>query len=358
LFNLIEKNENKDTGLWFTQYISSMMKCTIKKECHKEQIIKVFTAYSKMLKEQKKNRFQQNAARSVITGLQNYSETLKDEADIYTFMTHMGKKNPKKTVARMKTIIETGKLPEVEEYFTSRDHTEFDTLDELTSIYGIGPAKASHLVNECNVTSLSDLKEKLQQKSPDPLLKLTAAQTLGITHYQDLRTRIPRDEITSYEKRLKICLNKVDPEASICITGSYRRGESSSGDVDMLVSSPNVLDMSDIVASLSTMVIGVLAKGKKKSMLLTRLTKNSVVRHMDIIITSPAQYPFAQLYFTGSKVFNIQMRKHALQKGYTLNEYALTPNSSDIAEVPLMKTEEDIFTFLNYPYVVPTKRSV
>lgn len=333
------------------------MNCETHLICHKARILDVFTTYSKMLQEQKQNRFKVNAAKSIVKGLQYYPATLKNEEDIKSFMKHLGKKNAKKTVLRMLTIMEKGELPEVTEYFANRNHTKFDTLDELTSIYGIGPAKATYLMDKCGVTSLENLKEKLKQDNTKHALKLTQAQKLGVTHYQDLRTRIPRSEIKKYETKLKKCIQTIDPEANICITGSYRRGETSSGDVDMLVSSPNTINMEVIVEKLSSMVVGILAQGEKKSMLLTRLTNKSKVRHMDIIITSPTQYPFAQLYFTGSKMFNIRMRQHALQMGYTLNEYKLTNVSSDSPPAPAMYTEKDIFTFLDYPYVEPTKRS-
>ena len=37
------------------------------------------------------------------------------------------------------------------------------------------------------------------------------------------------------------------------------------------------------------------------------------------------QYYFGTLYFTGSDMFNKAMRQHALDKGFTLNEYCIRP---------------------------------
>ena len=37
------------------------------------------------------------------------------------------------------------------------------------------------------------------------------------------------------------------------------------------------------------------------------------------------QYFFGTLYFTGSDMFNKEMRTHALDKGFTLNEYCVRP---------------------------------
>ena len=40
------------------------------------------------------------------------------------------------------------------------------------------------------------------------------------------------------------------------------------------------------------------------------------------------QFYCAILYFTGSDMFNKTMRGHALEKGFTLNEYCLRPMGS------------------------------
>ena len=40
------------------------------------------------------------------------------------------------------------------------------------------------------------------------------------------------------------------------------------------------------------------------------------------------QYYCALMYFTGSDVFNKNLRAHALEEGFTLNEYSLRPLGS------------------------------
>ena len=91
-------------------------------------------------------------------------------------------------------------------------------------------------------------------------------------------------------------------------------------------------------------------------------------RHIDIIDTSPKNYPFAVLYFTGSGAFNANMRAHAIKEGYSLNEYELTekitkrPIKPEIIQSKIGKNsfenEEDIFKFLNYDYKTPEEREI
>jgi DNA polymerase/3'-5' exonuclease PolX len=81
--------------------------------------------------------------------------------------------------------------------------------------------------------------------------------------------------------------------------------------------------------------------------------------------TTPQEYPFAILYFTGSKDFNLMMRQVANDKGYTLNEYNIEKYSSDKKnrvkniidpEGEKIKVEKDIFEFLEMEYREPCDR--
>lgn len=361
--NLCANEKNEERNINHTT-IQINLKTSLKKQtkmsqaqdCKKKIILEQFSLYAKMLREQKKNRFKINAAQSIVKGLQMYPHEICNETDITTFLQYIGKKKAHKTVLRMTMILEKGCLEEVTSYFATRDNTTYDILDSLTAIYGIGPAKARFLHQECSISSLDDLIERVASKQNVEALKLTSAQQLGIRHHADLVQRIPRKEIQSYEKKIRKALHVIDTEITMCIAGSYRRGAKNSGDIDILLSGPNEINMKNVVHSISNMIVGVLAQGDKKAMILSRLTKRSRVRHMDIIITSPAQFPFAQLYFTGSKEFNIRMRKHALQKGYSLNEYDLTVVKSGTPTPPEMSTETDIFNFLEFEFVEPTNR--
>ena len=77
--------------------------------------------------------------------------------------------------------------------------------------------------------------------------------------------------------------------------------------------------------------------------------------------TSPEEYPFAVLYFTGSKTFNTVMRGNALKMGFSLNEHGIykkQPGKDKEEKVDqVFKDEKDIFTFLKMDYRGPTERS-
>ena len=68
------------------------------------------------------------------------------------------------------------------------------------------------------------------------------------------------------------------------------------------------------------------------------------------------QYFPALLHFTGSGFFNNQLRSYAIEKGFHLNETALT-RKGDSHPLPI-KSEKDIFDYLGVDYLTPEERSL
>jgi DNA polymerase/3'-5' exonuclease PolX len=149
------------------------------------------------------------------------------------------------------------------------------------------------------------------------------------------------------------------------IVGSFRRGSLDSGDIDVLVGFPAKMKEEEAQKHFSTFVqklqeskyiTDILALGPKKCMAVCRLP-NKKVRRLDLLLTNATEYPYALLYFTGSDKFNIQVRKNALELGYTLNEHSLRPIRENVLDVPMLKTEADILEFLKMEYVPPENRN-
>ena len=72
--------------------------------------------------------------------------------------------------------------------------------------------------------------------------------------------------------------------------------------------------------------------------------------------TSPEEYPFAVLYFTGSAEFNVKMRNDLLERGYTLNEYSVKFTNKTQKIDFSFKKEKDIFDYFDYEYLKPENR--
>ena len=98
-----------------------------------------------------------------------------------------------------------------------------------------------------------------------------------------------------------------------------------------------------------------LARGPSKYNGICRYGKNPC-RRIDIMYTKPEEYPFAVLYFTGSKEFNVKIRADLLERGMTLNEHSLKYTETKKPVDHKFVSEEDIFSYLGMEYVHPCDR--
>jgi DNA polymerase beta len=284
--------------------------------------------------------------------------------DIKEWFAVNGKKNPEKILKKIEEFIITGTIQEAE---LARKDPRVLSVIELTKIYGIGPAKAKELYQTHNIITLDDLAKLYSVNSKI----LNNKQAIGLKYFNELEQRIPRSEMDEYYTILNKLAKDIAPDMLLSINGSYRRGQSSSGDIDVLISGPegkNSIYRNKLKEQLIKLGIieEILADGQIKFMGITRLSKKHVARHMDLMDTSINTYPFAILYFTGSGGFNVIMRNKALALGYSLNEYCISDkNTKDAIPASLIYSkigknqfdnEKDIFKFLDMDYVEPSAR--
>jgi DNA polymerase beta len=186
--------------------------------------------------------------------------------------------------------------------------------------------------------------------------------------------KIPREEVQKAERILTAAAKHMNKDIVVTLCGSYRRGRPKSGDVDCLITHPDIKTMDDLennptnilakfvelLTNLDFLVDHLTDFGRSKYMGFCIIKqagkKQNTVRRIDIRFIPFDGYGASILYFTGSKTFNTQMRTHALSKGYSLNEYGLKRLSDNI--LISCKTEEEVFTILNYPYKKPEERDI
>ena len=213
------------------------------------------------------------------------------------------------------------------------------TLRLFKSIFGIGSVAAIKFYN-AGARSISDLTR----------FKLTTAQQIGVYYYNDLQERIPRPEMDLFRQFFSDTLDQHNVKWEIA--GSYRRGEVTSGDIDLLVEQSPGVTIDSIVQLFSTFgfILGSLAQGRVKYM---GVVKGLKARRMDIRLFSKETWPYALMYNTGSYQFNILCRQRAISLGIRLNEYSLTDTCG--IHYPAL-SERDIFNHLGLKYLAPEER--
>ena len=252
-------------------------------------------------------------------------------------------------LAKLQEYVDTGTL-------TVLENAKTNPMFIFTDVYGIGPKKASQLYKKHNVKTISELRKRKDELLND-------VQKKGLKYYEDILERIPRKEVDLYEKELKKIFDSVkNKDSTFQIMGSYRRGSSDSGDIDICISDPD--DDKELFNRFidalikKKILIEVLSRGNTKSLGVSRLDKNTA-RRIDFMFTKHKELAFALLYFTGSKEFNTVMRKRALDLGYSMNEhglYKMTNGKKGLKLETNFPTEKSVFDFMGMVYKGPTER--
>jgi len=310
----------------------------------KDRILKIFYALANHEKNNGEG-FKANAYYKSINGIKQF----QDDTDI--------------TVDNLKSIKGLGDklLGKVQEIMDTNTCSAYDMIKDIVDprtlfmgIHGIGPVKAAKLVKD-GFKTIEDLRN-----CPDLGKYLNDVQVKSLPYFEDLHKRIPREEIMNHEKYLKQIIEIYDiPPGSIkfCISGSYRRGQEDSGDIDILFSCKDKKKFTKFIDALnkSEYLVEDLATGPKKYNGICKYGGNPC-RRIDIMYTKPEEYPFAVLYFTGSKEFNVKMRADLLERGLSLNEYSLKDNETKKPVNHKFVSEEDIFEYIGMEYVSPCDR--
>ncbi len=256
----------------------------------------------------------------------------------------------KSIAAKLREYVDTGslaKLDELREKFPP-------AFVELTRIPGLGPKTLALLRSELGVENLADLRSAVEQQ------RLRDVRGLGAKTEENVARAIERLGLHGKERRTPVGvalavaseiaagLRDVPGVERVQHCGSLRRFRDTVADVDIVVAATDAAPVMERFVGLS-LAAEVAAHGETKSVIHTRDGLQ-----VDLRVVTPGEFGAAVLYFTGSKQHNIELRQRALQRGWTLNEYALS--DAETGEVIAAVDEEDVYRALDLAFVPPSLR--
>lgn len=256
----------------------------------------------------------------------------------------------KSTAQKIHELIDTGKVDKLEKLRGKHPRG----VVELFRLHGLGPKNVLRLRKELGVESIDDLRKALEEQKLRELSGFgqkseeRIAQALARMDAVGHLGRTPISVALKLAKRIvgELAELKGVKHASYC--GSLRRFSETVGDVDIVV----------VAAKPAPVMKALVEMPFVDSVLVSGATKTSVVSRrgtqVDVRVVEAKQLGAAQLYFTGSKQHNIQLRQRALARGWTLNEYALSEIEG--GKVVASKTEEEIYKALGLPWIPPVLR--
>ncbi|KAH7035018.1 uncharacterized protein B0I36DRAFT_317436 [Microdochium trichocladiopsis] len=291
---------------------------------------------------------------------------------------------------KIEEIVRTDSLRKLE--FVQND-PQFKVLQLFLKIYGVGIKQAQQWVTK-GYQTLEDLVAHAS---------LNAGQKIGIEHFDDLNTRIPRQEVAALGDFVMAMAAEIDPAVELIIGGSYRRGARSSGDIDFIVTKKGTRSTDVLVPFLHQLVEKLYEVGFLTATLSSLAAEvkqghgskwhgccvlpqaaaehyngdpsnndnddkskqgKPIWRRIDFLLVPDAELGAAMIYFTGDDIFNRSLRLLADKKGMRLNQRGLYkdvlrgPKRVKLTEGELIEghDERKIFEILGVKWREPTER--
>lgn len=247
---------------------------------------------------------------------------------------------------KIKEIVSTGRLKAYE----GLKKTIPPGFLDLLNIPSVGPKTAKVLYERLNIKNIDDLEKAIKQDKLSGIfgIKQKTVENLarGIEILKRGKGRMPLALAIQVADDFIQALKGLAQVKKISPAGSLRRQKETVRDIDILMISENPQRVMDVFVGLPQ-VEEILAKGNTKSSV---RTKEGI--QVDARVVEPRAFGAALLYFTGSKNFNIHLRKLAIRKHAKINEYGIFRKNRYIRG----KTEEEIFKFLNLSFIEPELR--
>ncbi|KAL2256718.1 hypothetical protein VTK26DRAFT_1229 [Humicola hyalothermophila] len=287
------------------------------------------------------------AYRKAIATLRRQPTKIMTEEEAYR-LANIGRR----LAAKIEEIVTTNKLRRLE--YANEEPID-QVLETFLKIYDVGTSRANKWIAQ-GFRTLDDLRQKAD---------LTPNQRIGIEHYDDLNTRIPRAEVAALFAYVQREARQLDPAVELLVGGSYRRGSDSSGDVDIIVTKKGTSSSAELVPFLEELVAVLTRKGFLVATLAALHThrpgkdgpgskwhgccvlpddegegrssggqedrsgespRRRIWRRIDFLLVPESEYGAALIYFTGNDIFNRSMRLLASKKGMKLNQRGLYGN--------------------------------
>jgi len=220
---------------------------------------------------------------------------------------------------------------------------------EMIRIPGLGAKKVRALGEGLGITSLAKLK-RAAEKGEIRELEGFGAQSEkkileGIALLEAGAGRSLAGAVRPVAEELLAALREHPDVERAEIGGSLRRWAETVKDVDLLVATKKP---AAVTKAFLALVPGASVIGSGETKTSIRLPSGLAV---DVRLVTPAEFPFALHYFTGSVAHNIRVRSRAQDRGMSLNEYALTGKR----HAPI-HDEKDLFRVLGLAYIEPEMR--
>jgi len=311
------------------------------------EIAGLFTRLADLLEIEDANPFRvrayRNAARVIAGDSRSMTELLAEGRDL-TELPGIGKD----LAAKVATIVQTGRLPQLEEV----ERRTPRALSDLMQLPGLGPKRVKLLYRELKIRSHEDLLRAVRsgklEKLPGFGPKIVEKIAAGLMRATPGPKRLKLADAEQMAAPLVAYLKRTPGIKTVEVAGSFRRRQETVGDLDILAICADSRKVMQRFVKYDS-VAEVLSQGETRSSV--RLRSGLQV---DLRVVPEVSYGAALYYFTGSKAHNIATRTlaMAMAKKLKINEYGVYRGEKRVAG----RTEQELFHALKMAYIPPELR--
>ena len=236
------------------------------------------------------------------------------------------------------------------------------TLVDLLQIPGLGPKTVRQLWTTLGIADIEALRTAAETGRLRGLRGLsTKTEQLilaGISGLQSRERRLLLHQARALVDELSAGLLDVLGVRRIVPAGSYRRRRETIGDLDLLAESEQpslVMERFRTLPSVASIINGGPAKAA--------VTLGGRGPQVDLMVMPPGAAGTYLVHFTGAKAHNVRLRARARDWGWSLSEKGFLrigedgePLTGAEAELRTFATEEEVYAFLDLPYIPPELR--
>lgn len=316
----------------------------------KEEIAHTLEAIAQLLDLQGENGFKVRAYQNAARALEMHAGDVERAARDGTLEAIEG--IGKAIAIKITELVQTGRLAYFEELKASFPPAIFELFD----LQGLGARKIKVLHDRLGVASIAQLEAACRdgrltdlpgfgKKTAEKLLAAIAQRQASASYFR-LGDVAPEALALADELRAHPAVARVSE------AGSFRRRKEIVRDLDFVVSTREPAVVGEYFAARAG-VQEIIASGPTK--VSVRLASGV---QCDLRMVSEAEFPYALNYFTGSKEHNIALRKRALARGWSLNEYRFSeaPEAKHPEPLPAISDEPGLYAALGLAYVPPELR--
>lgn len=313
---------------------------------HNEDIARIFDEIADLLEIEQANPFRirayRNAARSIRGLGRELADLVADQQDL-TELPGIGADLAKK----IREILATGTAQALED-LRSRVPAG---LEELLKLPGLGPRRVRRLYEDLDIKGIDALEQAARAgriSELDGFGKRTEAKILdAIAARRARQHRHLRSVAAAYAEPLCAWLTETPGVGEVVVAGSYRRGQETVGDLDILVTAGDPAAVIERFASYDE-VREIVSKGTTRA----TVYLGGAGLQVDLRVVAPESFGAALQYFTGSKAHNIEIRRRAQARGLKVNEYGVFRGARRVSG----KTEREVYRAVKLPWIPPELR--